>query len=179
MKLHKGIKKVVWPYGLSGGVMMVLAFGVFYALGQQPWRNLISFLLDTVTIGLFLVLAIRDFKVNHNQNQLRFYHGMTVGFLTFLIMAGVYAILYAVFVYLISPDFIDNYIALAVEDLNSRSEILTEDIDMDPEAFMAEQIKNVKAITRSQLVLDVFLKRTLIGFFLTPVISIVFRTPQR
>lgn len=179
MKLNPGIKKVVWTYGASGALMMLLAFVVFYLLGQQPWRNLISFLLDAVIIGFFLVLAIRNFKVLYNNNELRFYHGMTVGFLTFFIMAALYALSYVVFVYLISPEFIDTYIELAIEDLTSRQDILTEDIDQDPALFMAEQINNVKAITRSQLVLDVFLKRTLIGFFLTPVISIVFRsTPQ-
>ena len=179
MKVHPGVKKVVWNYGAAGGLMMVIAFAVFYWLDQQPWRNLISFLLDAVIIGFFLVLAIRDFKVNRNQNELRFYHGMTVGFLSFMIMAGFYALAYAVFVYVIDPSFIETYIQLAIEDLTSRREILTENIDQDPDTFMATQINNVKSITKSQLVLDVFLKRTLIGFFLTPVISIVFRTNQR
>lgn len=179
MKLHPGIKKVTWTYGLSGTAMLILAFAVFYLLGQQPWRNLISFLLDAIIIGFFLVLAIRDFKVNQNGGELRFYHGMTVGFLTFFLMAALYAIAYAIFVYLVSPDFINTYVELAIEDLNSRREILTENIDRDPQEFMEEQIRNVKAITRSQLVLDVFLKRSLIGFFLTPAISIVFRTNQR
>lgn len=179
MKVHPGIKKVVWNFGAAGGLMMIIAFAVFYWLDQQPWRNLISFLLDVVIIGFFLVLAIRDFKVNRNQNELRFYHGMSVGFLSFMIMAGFYALAYGVFIYLINPDFIDTYVELAIEDLTSRQEILTENIEQDREAFMAEQVKNLKGITRSQLVLDVFLKRTLIGFFLTPVISVVFRTNQR
>lgn len=159
--------------------MMILAFTVFYLLGQQPWRNLISFLLDAIIIGFFLVLAMRDFKVNQNKGELRFYHGMTIGFLGFTFMALIYALAYALFVYVISPEFIITYIELAVEDLNSRKAILTESIDQDPDEFMAVQIANVKAITRSQIVLDLFIKRILIGFFLTPVISIVFRTPQR
>jgi len=178
MKLHPGIKKVVLNYGASGALMMVLAFTVFYFLDQQPWRNLISFLLDGVIIGFFLVLAIREFKVRFNSNELRFYHGMTVGFLSFTLMAALYAMAFALFIYVLSPDFIDLYIELAIEDLESRKAILTENIDKDPEAFMTEQISNVKSITRSQIILDVFLKRLFIGFFFTPVISIVFRTNQ-
>jgi hypothetical protein len=178
MKLNPGIKKVVLNYGSAGGLMLIMAFTVFYFLDQQPWRNLISFFLDAVIIGFFLVLAIRAFKVTYNHHELRFYHGMTIGFLTFTMMAAIYAMAFAIFVYVISPDFIDTYIDLAIEDFVSRRDILTEDIEGDPDEFMAEQIAAVRSITRSQIVLDLFLKRVLIGFFLTPVISIVFRTPQ-
>jgi len=179
MKINPGIKKVVLNYGSAGGVMLTLAFTVFYLLDQQPWRNLISFFLDAVIIGFFLVLAIRTFRVNYNHDELRFYHGMTIGFLSFTLMAAIYALAYAIFVYVISPDFINTYIDLAIDDFTSRRDILTEDIEGDPDEFMAEQIAAVREITKSQIVLDLFLKRVLIGFFLTPVISIVFRTPQR
>ncbi len=179
MKGNPNIRKVATKYGAAGGAMIVLAFLVFYYMGMQPWRNLISFILDVVIIGFFLVLAIREFKVNFNYNELRFYHGMSIGFLTFFVIAGIYSIFYGVFINWVEPNFLPEYIDLAIEDLNGRKELLTENIEGDPEEFFAEQIQGIKEITKSKLILDAFIKRLLIGFFLTPMISIVFRTPQR
>ena len=81
-------------------------------------------------------------------------------------MAALYAMAFALFIYVLSPDFIETYIELAIEDLESKEGILTENIDKDPEEFMAEQIENVKSITRSQIVLDVFLKGSSLAFSL-------------
>jgi hypothetical protein len=179
MKINPYIKKPAIQFGASGGAMMILSFLVFFYLGMQPWRNLISFILDVVIIGFFLVLAIREFKIKYNSNELRFYHGMTLGFLTFFLMSGIYSVFYGLFISVVDPDFLLNYIDLAIQDLNSRKELLTDNIEGDPELFFQEQINGIKAITTSQLIFDAFIKRVLIGFFLTPMISIVFRTPQQ
>lgn len=179
MKINPNIRKVATKNGAAGGAMIVLAFLVFYYIGMQPWRNLISFILDVVIIGFFLILSIREFKVNFNGNELRFYHGMSIGFLTFFVTAGIYGIFYGVFINWVEPDFLNEYISLAIEDLNGRKELLTENIEGDPEVFFEEQIQGIREITKSQLIFDAFIKRVLIGFFLTPMISIVLRTPQQ
>ncbi|WP_422354873.1 DUF4199 domain-containing protein [Roseivirga pacifica] len=179
MKLNPNIRKVAVKYGLVGGLMSVLAFAVFYALGHQPWRNLISFILDAVIIGMFCFLAIREFKVSYNGSELRFYHGMTIGFIVYLLIGFVFSLFFAGFINWIVPDFLAEYIQIAIEDLNLRKDMLLEQVDKNPEAFFQDQVEGIRQITRSQLVLDVFLKRVLIGLFVTPIISVALRTNQR
>lgn len=178
MKIDPNIRKVAGKYGLAGGTMIVLAFLVFFYIDMQPWRNMVSFILDVVIIAFFLVLAIREYKVLYRGGELRFYHGMSIGFLCFLTIAGVYAVFYGLFINFIEPDFLQNYIVLAIEDYEGRKELLTENIEGDPEEFFNQQLEGIRSITKSKLVLDAFFKRTLIGFFLTPMISVIFRTPQ-
>lgn len=178
MKINPNLRKVAGKYGLAGGAMIVLSFLVFYYIDMQPWRNMISFILDVVIIGFFLVMAMREFKILHNDGEFRFYHGMTIGFLAFFLIAGIYAVFYGVFISWIEPDFLQSYIALALEDLEGRKSLLVENIEGDPEVFFQSQIQGIKEITKSQLMLDAFFKRTIIGFFLTPMLSVVFRTPQ-
>lgn len=178
MKLNPNISKVAIKYGLSGAAMVILAFLVFYYIGMQPWRNLISFILDVVIIAFFLVMSMREFKVLYNGGEFRFYHGMSIGFITFFVVAGLYGLFYGLFIGLIEPEFLTNYIELAIEDLNGRKALLTESIEGDPEEFFQEQIQGIREISKSQLVMDAFFKRALIGFFLTPMLSVIFRTPQ-
>ncbi len=176
MKIRPIIPKISGRYGLVGGVLAILSFVTFFYLDQQPWRNLISFLLDIVIIGLFCFLPIKEFKRDHNQNELRFYHGMTIGFISYLMTAFVFSIFYALFINVIEPSFMELYKSVQIEDMESMKEMIMGQVDENKEEFFQEQLSAISKITKSQLILDVFLKKAIIGLFLTPIFSIVLRT---
>lgn len=176
MKIRPIIPKISGRYGLVGGVLAILSFVTFFYLDQQPWRNLISFLLDIVIIGLFCFLPIKEFKRDHNQNELRFYHGMTIGFISYLMTAFVFSIFYALFINVIEPSFMELYKSVQIDDMESMKEMIMGQVDENKEEFFQEQLSAISKITKSQLILDVFLKKAIIGLFLTPIFSIVLRT---
>ncbi len=178
MKINPVIPRLAFRYGLAGGVMAIVAFLVFFYLGQQPWRNLISFLIDILIIGLFSFLTIKDFRSNYNNGELRFYHGMSLGFICYTTIAFVFAVFYFVFMQWIEPDFLSVFIDTAKSDMELRKDMMLLGIEADPEVYFSEQLASLEKITKSSLIFDSFLKKLIFGVFLAPIFSIVLRTRQ-
>ncbi len=178
MKINPVIPKLAFRYGLAGGVMAIVAFLVFFYLGQQPWRNLISFLIDILIIGLFSFLTIKDFRSNYNNGELRFYHGMSLGFICYTTVAFVFAVFYFVFMQWFEPDFLNLYIETAKSDMLLRKDMILQGVEVDPDVYFSEQLGTIDEITKSSLIFDSFLKKLIFGIFLAPIFSIVLRTRQ-
>lgn len=176
MKIRPIISKTGARYGLVGGVLTIVAYLTLYYLGLQPWRNLISFLLDIAIVGVFCFLPIREFRNEHNSGELRFYHGMTIGFISYLSIGFVFSIFYSVFTNWIEPSFMEVYRTVQLEEMNGMKDMITSRVDENKEEFFQKQLESVSKITNSQLILDVFLKKLIIGLFLTPIFSIILRT---
>ncbi len=178
MKINPAIPKLSFRYGLAGGLMAIVAFLVFFYLGQQPWRNLISFMIDILIVGLFSFLAIKDFRSNYNSGELRFYHGMSLGFICYTTIAFVFAVFYLIFIEWVEPDFLTVFIETAKSDMELRKDMILMGVDTDPEAFFNQQLAALDEITKSSLIFDSFLKKLIVGIFLAPIFSIVLRTRQ-
>lgn len=178
MKINPQIPRLSLRYGAVGGILAVVAFLVFFYLDQQPWRNLISFFLDILIVGLFAFLPIKDFKSNYNGGELRFYHGMTLGFISYATLAGVFATFYFIFMNWIEPEFLGTFIETAKSDMILRKDMIMQSADGDKEAFFQQQLNGLDDITKSSLIFDSFIKKLVFGIFLTPIFSIVLRTRQ-
>ncbi len=178
MKINPVIPKLSFRYGLAGGLMAIIAFVVFFYLGQQPWRNLISFILDILIVGLFSFLTIKDFRSNYNNGELRFYHGMSLGFICYSTIAFVFAVFYLIFMQWIEPDFLTLFVDTAKSDMLLRKDMILQGVETDPELYFAEQLASLDDITKSSLIFDSFLKKLIFGIFLAPIFSIVLRTRQ-
>lgn len=176
MKVRPIIPRIGARYGAAGGVLAIIAYLTFFYLDQQPWRNLISFLLDAVIIGFFCFLPIKEFKRDHNGGELRFYHGMTIGFISYLMIGFIFSLFYAIFINWIEPGFMEMYKQVQHEDMLAMKDMIMSRAKENPEEFFQQQLDSTAVITKSQLILDVFLKKALIGLFLTPIFSIVLRT---
>ena len=153
--------------------LTIVAFLVFYYLGQQPWRNLISMVLDVLLIGGFCFAVIKDFKVNYNDGELRLYHGMTLGFISYLVVAVGFSLFYWIFMKVIAPEFMSEYIRLATEDMINRKDLMVKAMG---EANYHEQLSLLKSTTAGVVILDAFIKKMIAGFVLTPVFSVIMRT---
>lgn len=175
-KINPQLRNLALRYGAVTALFTIIAFVVFYIMGQQPWRNLVSFLLDIFVIGVFLFLAIKDFKSSVNQGELRFYQGMTIGFIVYFIAAFGFSLFYFVLIQWIEPDFLSEFIKVAQEDLMVRKDMIVTALS---EESYNEQYSKMADTTVSVLIIDSFVKRVLIGLVLTPVFSILLRTHQR
>ena len=176
MRSRSYIPRLASSYGLFSALMTIVAFLVFYFIGQQPWRNLISLILDVIIIGAFCFIAIRDFRDRHNDGILHFYHGMSIAFFVYLVTATLFSLFYLLFIAVITPDFMEIYQESMIEFLESRKELL---IQQGGEEEFQRQIDSVGQVQASGLVLDAFGKKVISGLVLAPIFSIVFRTIQR
>ncbi|GHE64690.1 DUF4199 domain-containing protein [Roseivirga thermotolerans] len=178
MKVRPIIPKLGIRYGIAGGLLAVLSFVVFYYLDQQPWRNLVSFLLDIVIVGFFCVLPIREFKVRYNRGELRFYHGMSIGFLSYVFIGIIYSLFIMLFVLWIEPGYFELYKSVQLEEIEGMKELIMSRVKENPEQFYQQQLDGIKEITKGSLIFDAFVKKVIIGLFLTPIFSIVLRTQR-
>jgi len=176
IKINPKLTKLAIKYGAVTGLFTIIAFMVFYLMGQQPWRNLLSFLLDVLIIVVFIFLGLKDFKSNVNNGYFRFYHGMTVGFIIYLTTATVFSLFYLIFINWGVPDFIDQYIITAQEDLMARKDMIVTALS---EESYQEQFDMLTTTTKSKLLLDVFIKKVMVGLVITPVFSILMRSSTR
>ncbi len=173
MKINPLLIKVPAKYGLFGFILTVLSFLVFYYVGLQPWRNLLSLVLDVILVGAFCFAAIHDFKNNHNGGILSFFHGMTASFVAYVVIALGYGLFYRIFIDLVEPDFISTYVELAKEDLIGRKDLIIRALS---EESYNKNFEALDHITSTGLMWDAVIKKLLIGLVLAPVFSVIMRT---
>lgn len=176
MKINPRLVKVSGVYGLTTSLITVIAFLTFYYLGQQPWRNTLSLIVDVVAIGTMTFMATKDFRDNENGGELRFYHGMTIAFIIYAATALVFALFYTLFMTVIQPDFLGLYRESMLEFLNSRKDML---IANDGAEYFQKRVDSLKDVTVSGLALDSFGKKVISGLFIAPIFSVILRTRQR
>ena len=162
-------------YGLMAAILTMVAFLVFYYLNLQPWRNLLSLVLDLILMGVVSFIAIKDFRDNENGGELRFYHGMTIGFIIYTTAALLFSLFYFFFITVITPDFMGMYRSSMAGFLESRKELIVANAG---EASFQRQVAALSEVSASALSLDAFGKKIISGLFPAPIFSIVLRTPQ-
>lgn len=157
-------------YGLFAGLIAIVMFCVLYFLDLNPFVE--SRILDIVLIPIFLFFAIREFRDYKNQKVLHYWQGMTVGVVTYVLMAAISAFFILFFVELLAPDaltdYVDDRIALMVD---SKQEIVSQ-LGQDTYDESIEKLKSTSAYT---LALDDLMKKSIIGLMLTIMISIILR----
>jgi hypothetical protein len=157
-------------YGLAGALLSILALLLMYFIDRNPLFYGRYF--DIVLIPAFVIFSIRDFKIQQNGGILHFWQGMSTGIIVYLIIAIATAIFIILFTYIISPELFDAYIENRLELLETKKEHIIQTIDEESYHLTVEGLRNTKAW---HLALDDFLKKSIIGLFLTILFSIIFR----
>lgn len=172
MKIRKIVPRIGAQYGAVGGMMLMLAFLVFHYVGIPGW-SLITLLISVVVIGFFTFLPIKEFRKYHNDGELRFYHGMSISFMSYFTMALVFTMLYVLFIYVIEPTYLQDKLNFQRELVISQKD---QWVDQFGEESYNERIEGLKVISTFDDIWSEFVKRVLIGFFLAPIFSIILRT---
>lgn len=158
-------------YGLLSGAMSIFVLWVFYWLGQNPLFEQNFLVIEVIILGVFLLFGMKEFKDRHNEGQLRFWQGMTFGFSTYLLTALLFALGVWLFV-TINEALIPEFVELTVTMLKNTPE---EQIERAGKEFYERQLAEAQSVKAFDFVLGGFLKKLLIGMFLTPIFSIILR----
>ncbi len=122
-------------------------------------------------IPIMVFFAIKDFKENHNKGELRFWQGMTAGFVTYSTIAVGSAIFIWIFLSLeeqVLQGYIADRLQLLMENRAEFESTLGEDL-------YKEQVRKMNATTPGVMAWDDFWKKLSIGLFLTILISVILR----
>ncbi|WP_176723335.1 DUF4199 domain-containing protein [Roseivirga misakiensis] len=172
-KINPLIPQISVRFGAVGGVLAIVAFLVFHFIGLPP-GSLLSFIATILVVGMFMFLPMKGFK-SHNNGEFRFYHGMTIGFISYLSIATIFSLFYLLFITVIEPDYLIDKMEFLKENLIEQKEQKIE--EFGPEVY-ERQLKGMDSTSVSADVLSEFAKRLFIGLFIAPVFSIILRTRQ-
>ncbi len=157
-------------YGLLGGIVVMAVFFLFYFFQLNPLVNL-KFI-DIFIFGIFIFFCLKEFRDRYNGGELHFWQGMTAGMINYLTIAVISALFILVMTILIDPGLVSGYISSRLDFLELNKHVLIQTID---ENAYNETVEGVKSTTAYDLALDDFLKKSIIGLFLSSIISIILR----
>jgi hypothetical protein len=151
-----------------GSALAVLMFITLYYLEKSPLVNTKFF--NTLLLLIFLVFTLREYKEQHA--VLKFWQGMSLGFLFYLPFALVSGT--AVYIALTSadPGLLDGYVDQRIAELELNREQIVKTIDR---RSFEEALESIRGTTPIQLALDDFLKNTIAGLFITILVSVIFK----
>lgn len=172
MKTLQPIYAVPLKFGLVGGAISAMLFGGIYFFGENPLVVYRQFDFSFLLLPLFLFFSIREFRDFGNNRELRFWQGMSVGFLTYMIIAFVSALFVWVFVSFVDIQLLAGYIDDRLRLITIMKEEMIETMG---EVVYETAYSEVQGITAVEVAMDDFLKKIFIGLFLTVLISVFLR----
>ena len=175
IKINPIIPKLGLRYGLVGGFFLLVVFLTFHWIGILPGA-FVTMIANLVVLTVFIFISLKDFKDNHNGGQFRFYHGMSIGVTSLIVMSLFFGLLYALFTGFIEPDYLSDKIAYLTEDLTSQ---LDTEQDLEKKEVLTKQLEGLSDTTFSIDILSETIKRVAFGYLLVPVFSIILRTRQQ
>ena len=157
-------------YGAIGGVLVILLYLVFYFLGKNPIIEIK--LVDILLLAIFIFFCLKEFRDKYNHHELHFWQGVTGGMIAYFSIALISAAFILLLLVVIDPDITTNYIETRIELINENKENLIESIN---EQAYIDALEGVKKTTPLDLAVDDFLKKSIIGLFLTIIIAVILR----
>ncbi len=164
---------VALKYGLIGSIIAIASFLGFYYLRENPLLS--SKLLDVVIILIFLIFSMKEFKDVYNNREFHFWQGMSIGMINYLTIALLSGLFVWIMVKFIDPQLLKSYIQERVQLIETNKNTIQN--TFNEKTFQAA-LEGVRNTSPFDLALDDFLKNSIIGLFLTIIISVIFRTPN-
>lgn len=172
MNFKNPLIRVPLKYGLVGGALSIFLFVLLYLLGKNPLIVYRGFDFSFLLLPIFIAFSMKEFRDRWNGKTLKFGEGMTVGFINYMTIAIVSALFTYIFLSVIDPDLLTGYI---VDRSSMLMEMKSEMVDNLGEKVFEQTLGNIRESTAYIIALDDFLKKIIIGLFLTIIISVIFK----
>jgi hypothetical protein len=157
-------------YGIIGGGLVILLFMIFYFLGKNPLIEIK--MVDIFLLAVFIFFSLKEFRDRYNNRELHFWQGLSGGMITYFTIAIISALFILILLVIIDPGITTNYIESRVALINENKEQLVESIN---EQAYLDALAGVEKTTPLDLAFDDFLKKSIIGLFLTIIIAVILR----
>lgn len=158
-----------YKFGLLGGFLSVMAFYVLSLLYPDPTNLNLLFGYFVVPVSVFL--SIKFFKDGSNGGFLSFSEGMTVGFVTYLIL-GALSVVGIWLILSFSPELFE---VIKVQKLTVLAESKDTIIAQVGDESFANTAESLEAMSPWDVALNDGLWKIVPGMFFSIIISIIFR----
>lgn len=156
-------------FGLSGGVLCLLAFWAFYGMGLDPIDYTLFF--ACLIAPVFVFVGIKDFRDRRQDGELIFAQGMTIGFVIYALFGLIVALGVLLFLQL-SPGIFEDYKMEKISWLEGQEEYMTE--NLGDETYQLT-LTDTSMMSKGDVALDMFLKIFMLELFFTIIISIILK----
>lgn len=162
-----------YKFGGLGGALSILAFFILSLFHPDPtsWNLIFGYVMTPIVV----FLSIKFFKEYSNNRYLSFSEGMSIGFVTYTILAflsalGIWVLL------LLSPELFAQIKASKLEVLVNGKENIINQMGINSYEYTLDSLKN---ILPKDIALDDGIRKIVTGLFFTIIISIILRkTPN-
>ncbi|NVK49785.1 MAG: DUF4199 domain-containing protein [Cyclobacteriaceae bacterium] len=158
-----------YQFGTLGGVLGLIAFGVLAWLVPDPTN--LNLIFGYVITPVSIFLALKFFKDYTNNGFLSFAEGMSVGFVTYMIIALISVIgIWAIFQ--VFPEFFETVKASKLQVMESSRETIISQVG---EASFSNTQKSLLEMSPLDIALNDGIWKIVPGLFFTIIISIILR----
>jgi hypothetical protein len=158
-----------YQFGLLGGLLSCAAFLVLSFFYSDP-SNL-TLLFGYVICPIAIFLSVKFFKEDQNSGYLSFSEGMTVGFVTYMLIALVSIL--GIWIFLsISPETFELITIAKFEVLEKGKETIVAQVGQNSYDATYESLKEM---SKFDIALNDGIWKIIPGLFFTIIISIIFR----
>lgn len=172
MKRSSPIIAIGIRYGVIAGILCgVLLVITFYIMDRHPL--MVSPFMDyrILLFGVFIFFSLKEFRDYHQKGELYFSQGMVCSFI-FVMVAGTVSSLLLLAFCSYESTFVSTYVSATVEYLKTFS---PEDIEKIGKDVFESNLKNLPATNGKQIAGKYFIQSTMIGFFVSIILSVILR----
>jgi hypothetical protein len=168
---------VPFKYGIIGSLMIIIGLLVLYYLGRHPL--LLNPLLDAriPLYALIIFISFKVFKDQFNGGIMHFWQGLTMGLISYLVMACVAALFIYIFSEIGDTHFLAEFIRIKSEQLIANKEAYVEAYGVGEKAYNYA-IEGLPLTQGSDLALHYIRQSIPIGLFLTIILSVLLRRKE-
>ena len=170
--LKNPILKVPAKFGLIGGLLAAILFIVLYAVGQNPLLSTKKIPFGIILIPLLVFFSIKEFRDYFNGRELRFWQGVVIGFVNYLIIALISSTFIFVFLNYYDQELLQELINFNILNFERNKSGFIETFDQDT---YDKVLADIRKTTVHHIALDDFTRKMLIGFISAFIISIFLR----
>lgn len=175
----KPIIAVPVKYGLIGSLLAITLILVLYYSGTHPLLIPTFYDYRILLFGLFIFFGAKEFKDYYNSGFLQFWQGMIIGVIIYMIIGSVVALFLIAFSS-IQPDFHQSYIDGTINGLElNKDQLLNQGPVTITEEEYNQQIEMLKETPLYYLGVDYFIKSSVLGFFITILLSVILRKSEK
>lgn len=172
--MNNPLIRVPLKYGITGGLLVILAFVVLLVSDENPLLVLQPF--DFLLLPLFLFFSIKDFRDNYNGRLMFFWEGMTVGFFCYISIALLSSLFIILFLHWCDCNLLAEFITNKLEILESGKTRLIEEMG---QTTYDETYAEVASTTAFIVALDSLMKKCILGLLFTIMLSMILRTKPK
>ncbi|NMM50273.1 DUF4199 domain-containing protein [Marinigracilibium pacificum] len=164
--------KLALRYGGFAILVLIISFVSLYYLGQKPFLNFNTIFIDGLSLLALIGVAVYEFKRYKQNGELRFWQGMSMGMIIYIMAALGFALFLFIFMSYIEPESLAIYKSDSIEFYKRTIEMYP---DKHPKEQQEAYFKSIQEVTISGIVIKESFKKLLLGLLVTPVIAIFMR----